>query len=627
MGGGPQRARLGESSMQAIDPNDNRYVAMKITFWGTRGSLAKPGPDTARYGGNTACVEVRTSSGTLLVIDCGTGGHSLGQRLVRNAKGPVDGHLLIGHTHWDHIQGIPFFAPLFIRGNSWDIYGPKGLSQSVKAALAGQMEHTYFPVALEHLGATIRYHDLVEGVFSVGDVRISTRYLNHPALTLGYRLDADGAIIAYCSDHEPHSAALASGTSAITGIDRQYADFIAGADLVIHDGQYVAAEYAAKQGWGHSTVEYAVRVCREAGVRRVALTHHDPLRTDDAIDRIVGDLRSALREEGASIEVFGAAEGLTVELAGEAGRGALPVRNEFFADTAFDKSSFARPVILSVLDPLLLEQLRVAVMSEGLPCVVVAPGEDLAHCIARDKPTLVMIEHHPPMTDGEAAARAVRAVEVDGEVRAPIVLVTSGERPAILNRGVATDWLTAPFTLSYARTKIRAWALRAASRWIRAKVPVGEMRRLAALRALSILDTPPEERFDRLTRIACAAFDVPVALVSLVDGERQWFKSCVGLEVDETSRDLAFCSHVVHSSEELVVPDTLLDERFADNPLVVEAPRLRFYAGAPLILGDGECIGTLCIADTRPRDFSEAGMATLRDLRDLAIEEVQRKRQ
>lgn len=598
---------------------------MKITFWGTRGSLAKPGPDTARYGGNTACVEVRTAAGTHIVIDCGTGGHALGQHLVRSANGQVDGHLLISHTHWDHIQGIPFFAPLFIRGNSWDIYGPKGLSQSLKAALAGQMEHTYFPVALENLGATIRYHDLVEGVFSVGDVRVSTRYLNHPALTLGYRLEADGAILAYCSDHEPHSAVLASGKSAITGIDRQYADFIAGADLVIHDGQYVSTEYEAKQGWGHSTVEYAVRVCRDAGVKSVALTHHDPLRTDDAIDRIVDGAREGLREEGASLEVFGAAEGLTVELPGEAGRATPAARNQFLADTAFDKSSFARPVIISVADPLLLEQLRAAVTSEGLPCVVVAPGADLVGRIARDKPTLIMIEHHPPMTDGETVARAIRAIEIDGEVKAPIVLVTNGEHPAVLNRGVATDWLTAPFTLSYARTKIRAWALRAASRWIRAKVPVGEMRRLAALRALAILDTPPEERFDRLTRIACAAFNVPIALVSLVDGDRQWFKSSVGLEVNETSRDLAFAAHVVHSSEELVVPDTLLDDRFADNPLVVKAPRLRFYAGVPLILGDGDCVGTLCVADTRPRDFSEAGMATLRDLRDLALEEIQRK--
>ncbi len=598
---------------------------MKITFWGTRGSLAKPGPDTVRYGGNTSCVELRTASGTLIVIDCGTGGHALGQHLVRNSKGPVDGHLLFSHTHWDHIQGVPFFAPLFIPGNSWNIYGPKGLSESVRTALSGQMEHTYFPVALEHLGATIRYHDLVEGIFNVGDVRISTRYLNHTALTLGYRFEADGAVLVYCCDHEPHSPALLSGKCAITGIDRHYADFVAGADLVIHDAQYVSADFPAKLGWGHSSVEYAVRVCRDAGVKRVALTHHDPLRTDNAIERLVDDARAALREEGASIDVFGAAEGLAIELHGESGTNRSAARNRFLADTAIDKANFARPVILRLADPSLAQQLKEAVASEGLPCVVVGEDTEFVRRVAKDRPALVMIEHNPPLVDGEAAARAIRAAEREGEVRVSIVLVTSGEHPASFEKSVATDWLAAPFSQSYARTKIRAWALRAASRWIRAKVPVGEMRRLAALHSLAILDTPPEERFDRLTRIARAAFGVPIALVSLVDGDRQWFKSCVGMEVNETSRDMAFCAHVVHSSEELVVPDTLLDDRFADNPLVVHSPRLRFYAGAPLLLGDYDCIGTLCIADTRPRDFSEASMATLRDLRDLAMEEIRRK--
>ena len=170
---------------------------MRIKFWGTRGSFAKPGATTLRYGGNTSCVEVRSDAGTLIVVDCGTGGHELGLDLVSRQSVPLHGQMLISHTHWDHIQGIPFFAPFFNPHNVWRIYGPKGLSQSLRATLAGQMEHSYFPIALSQFAATIHYHDLVEGAFSIDDVSILTRYLNHPALTLGYRLEVDGASIAY----------------------------------------------------------------------------------------------------------------------------------------------------------------------------------------------------------------------------------------------------------------------------------------------------------------------------------------------------------------------------------------------------------------------------------------------
>jgi phosphoribosyl 1,2-cyclic phosphodiesterase len=237
---------------------------MRVQFWGTRGSLAKPGPSTARYGGNTSCIEVCSARGTLVVLDCGTGAHPLGQKLMSaNLKG-THGHILISHTHWDHIQGLPFFAPLFVPGSQWEIYGPKGLGLSLRDALAGQMQYTYFPITLDQFGATIHYHDLVEGTLDIDDARLSAHYLNHPALTLGYRLEIDGAAIAYCCDHEPYSRTLATGQGEITGQDRRYADFIEGADLLIHDAQYTAEEYPAKTGWGHSTVEYAVRIGQHA---------------------------------------------------------------------------------------------------------------------------------------------------------------------------------------------------------------------------------------------------------------------------------------------------------------------------------------------------------------------------
>ena len=196
---------------------------MRVEFWGTRGSLAKPGPSTTRYRGNTSCVEVRSARGTLVVIDCGTGSHALAQKLM--AQGERGGHILISHTHWDHIQGIPFFEPLFAPGGEWDIYGPKGLRESLRDALAAQMQYAYFPVTLAQCAAKIRYHDLVKGSSAIGDIKVSARYLNHPALTLGYRLQADGATVVYACDHLPHSRMLAGGNGHIAGEDLRYAQF------------------------------------------------------------------------------------------------------------------------------------------------------------------------------------------------------------------------------------------------------------------------------------------------------------------------------------------------------------------------------------------------------------------
>ena len=147
-------------------------------------------------------------------------------------------------------------------------------------------------------------------------------------------------------------------------------------------------------------------------------------------------------------------------------------------------------------------------------------------------------------------------------------------------------------------------------------------RRLAALHALKILDTPPEERFDRVTRLAAALFDIPIVRISLVDQGRQWFKSCIGSNTLETGRDEAFCAHVVYAREPMIVPDTFLDDRFADNPMVIGEPRIRFYAGYPLMLDDGSCIGTLCLVDTRPRTLNGPDLERLRDLADITIREI-----
>ena len=205
------------------------------------------------------------------------------------------GHILISHTHWDHIQGIPFFAPLFVPGNEWDIYGPKGLGQSLRETLAGQMQYTYFPVTLDQCGAKIRYHDLVEGTFDIDDIKVSTRYLDHPALTLGYRLEADGVAVVYACDHEPHSRMLATGTGRSPGriCDTPNSSI---ARIFSSTTRNTLPKSIRPRSAGAIAVEYVVKLGQYAEVKRVALTHHDPLRDDDAIDRLVASIRARLRE-------------------------------------------------------------------------------------------------------------------------------------------------------------------------------------------------------------------------------------------------------------------------------------------------------------------------------------------
>src|ERR1700674_2192934 len=166
------------------------------------------------------------------------------------------------------------------------------------------MQSIYFPITLKDLGATLHYHDLVEGTLEIGDIHVTTQYLHHPALTLGYRLGADGVTVVYSTDHEPHSTSRVAGTGAPpAGQDARHAQFLANADLVIHDAQYTAGEFPAKRGWGHSTAEYAVETAVSAGVRRLALFHHDPTRNDEAVDRIVAGARDLVARIGGDTEV------------------------------------------------------------------------------------------------------------------------------------------------------------------------------------------------------------------------------------------------------------------------------------------------------------------------------------
>ncbi len=294
---------------------------MKLRFWGVRGSIPTPGPDTVRYGGNTPSLELRLDNGELIILDAGTGIRNLGDHLIANGES-IRSYILITHPHWDHIQGFPFFKPAFISGNEITVIGTDRPEIDLQHIIADQMKRIYFPIQLNELKANIQFRSIGEEEFTIFDAHVRTIYVNHPGFTVGYRIDYKGKSLVYISDNEPfdkESAARMTNFEPVvlqrfldqTGDpNRRIVDFARGADVLIHDATYTPEEYVDKVGWGHSHYLFTMKLAGEAGVKQCILFHHEPNRTDDQIDRIAEKCRHELRQKRYTFECQPAREGL-----------------------------------------------------------------------------------------------------------------------------------------------------------------------------------------------------------------------------------------------------------------------------------------------------------------------------
>ena len=279
---------------------------MKVTCWGTRGSIATPGPETARYGGNTTCVEVLLDNGNCLVFDAGTGIRKLGNALI--ARGlPVDISLFLTHAHWDHIQGFPFFTPAYVSGNRLQIYGYYQGAEHIEDILVDQMESIHFPVNFNAMQADITFHNITTRTCNIDGVTISCADINHPGGGVGYRIEADDSVLVFIPDND-------LTPSDEEPIFKQMAEFCQGADLLFHDSQFTPEQYERFPTWGHSNYQRAVKLALVAGVPRLGLFHHDPGHDDNMIDSMVFQSRNIIHEADASVECFGAREGETLEV-------------------------------------------------------------------------------------------------------------------------------------------------------------------------------------------------------------------------------------------------------------------------------------------------------------------------
>jgi phosphoribosyl 1,2-cyclic phosphodiesterase len=278
---------------------------MRVKFHGVRGSTPCQSDDIRRYGGNTSCVSIDSDGQDPLLLDMGTGLRYYGKQVPTEQL--FRGNCLLTHLHWDHVQGLPFFAPLLREGSSLEVYGPaQDDGRSLEEVVSCTIRPPLFPVSVDELPGSVTFHDTADSEFKVGAYNVMARLIPHLGPTLGFRVELAGRSVAYLSDHQqPFDGSYSAAPGALELVD--------GVDLLIHDAQYTQPEFAAKATWGHCTIDYAVWLAGEAGAKRLALFHHDPARRDDDLDGLLSCAVKAGELRG--VEVFAASEGLAVEIA------------------------------------------------------------------------------------------------------------------------------------------------------------------------------------------------------------------------------------------------------------------------------------------------------------------------
>ena len=294
-------------------------MAFFVRFWGTRGSIPTPGKATHRYGGNTSCVEVRIDDG-LFICDGGSGLREFGTDLLERGMSSITAHFMFSHMHWDHIQGFPFFTPVYMPQNTFHIYGPEQGDTRFFNLLSGQMSSSYFPVNFSELGCQIVPASLGEtGAATIDGVEVRCFGLHHPGGSYAYRFDKDGYSVVYATDNEidqtlPDPDAVVRQPEALRQVPDAFVEFCRGVDLLISDSQYTDEEYLTKVGWGHPRATTVVDLAILAGVKQVALFHHDPMHNDDDVELKIAVCKARAEALGGEMLIFGAREGMELRI-------------------------------------------------------------------------------------------------------------------------------------------------------------------------------------------------------------------------------------------------------------------------------------------------------------------------